>query len=262
MPIGNTLMRNNFGTFVALLIAASILLLSGCERSEESAKRSAKATPKVGSVEWKQKMERDNYCKSNYEEFSEDALQALYKFDGNLPKISDSKIKRLQFVKNEWGDHKNSKAYRHKLFDEEMYPDPDYWQWKIQVETKKLISRIEGTLKWPQDRDALLSYLFHTRVKTSSDFELPYAYGNTQRRIELNQFYDKVDLLNEAARWSFELDHFEAQLSRLGEGDRLDKALSAAEEIARKARIVELSFRVPSAMQGIIRCQIEFLSKF
>ena len=256
-------MRNKIDTFIAMLIAASILLISGCERPDGGgAKSSTKSTPRVGSEEWKLKVERDDYCKSKYEEFSEDTLQALYRFDGNLPKISDSKIKRLQFVENEWRDYKNSKAYRYKLFEEEMYPDPDYWQWKIQVKTKKLIARIENTLKWPEDRDALLSYLFHTRVKTSSDFEKPFAYANTQRRLELNQFYEKVDLIYEAAQWASELENIEDQLSRLGVGDRLDKALGVEPKISRGERIAKLSVEVPPAMKWIIRCQIEFLSKF
>jgi hypothetical protein len=165
--VEKTFMRNCIDFFWALLISALIMLLSGCERPGSEANKVSRVTSKVNG-EAKLSDDRDNYCKREYKYVSDGFLQSLYRFEGNLPKISDSKIKRLQFVFEEWSDFKNDKEFRSMRWSTEMYPDPDYWQWKLQVQTKELIKDIENTLDWPQDREELLGFLRHIRRENSN----------------------------------------------------------------------------------------------
>lgn len=197
-------------------------------------------------------LSRDNFCKKDYDKVKNYLLQHLYKLDGNLPAISDSKRKRLGFVINEWKNENRDKQYRSNLWLTEMYPDADYWQITLENEVKPLIKLLEA-INWERDRDELTNYLNLLRGKRYySTREQENAPNLISHYIVLTK---KVD---ETLRQVIDTD---TQLRRLSQSNRLDKALGS-DPLARTLLTMEFSLRYRDEMRYLVDCQLRFLGEF
>ncbi len=85
--------------------------------------------------------ELDKHCSSEYK-LVDDFLQYLYKVDGNLKDLNPSKIKRIEHLVAVFKDHKITKPQRSEAF-KELFSDPDWWVYKLQHDSKKLIAQLE-----------------------------------------------------------------------------------------------------------------------
>jgi len=100
-------------------------------------------------------------------------LQFLYKFDGNLPSIKETKIKSMKFSIAQFKDYKSSKNIRRKAFGE-LFNDPDYYQFLIQEKSSNLIKEIEEFKSNSSPiKDKKLIYSL-PNVPSFGDYQNPY----------------------------------------------------------------------------------------
>ena len=88
---------------------------------------------------------RDEQCTNHYKQIDY-FLQYLYRVDGNLKDLNPSKIKRIEHLDGVFSDYKASTAQRKAAFGE-LYTDPDWWVYKLQKNSRKLIGQLETMKK-------------------------------------------------------------------------------------------------------------------
>ena len=100
-------------------------------------------------------------------------LQILYKFEGNLQPIKDSKIKSLKYQIEQFSDDNKPLAERKKLFGE-LQNDADYYQFLLQEKSLSLIKDIEELKEKSspiKDKNLILSL---PKVSSFGDYQNPY----------------------------------------------------------------------------------------
>lgn len=144
-------------------------------------------------------------------------LQLLYKVDGNLPELSPSKIKRLTHVYAQVMNEKLDETTRRKLWDEEIFSDPDYYIWKIKTTHRDAINQLEVIKS------------IHPRTMVNKKLKGFYASLNglkTLNPYEDDPFIFPQNLIEADRRFKVALEAQEEaldNLGRLGATSRLKK---------------------------------------
>ena len=169
-------------------------------------------------------------------------LQFLYKFDGNLPSIKETKIKSLKFLIGKFKDYKSSKEVRRKAFGE-LFNDPDYYQFLIQEKSTNLIKEIEefkSNSSPTKDKNLIYSL---PNVSSFGDYQNPYLKVMKVVRIQNNvrDFFD-------------ELESSKTKLEELNQQHRLSKSLD--NDPQNLAFIIGFN---KSSMIEVIDCNVSYL---
>ena len=183
----------------------------------------------------------DESCDRAYER-ADSLLQFLYKFDGNLPSIKETKIKSLKFSIAQFEDYKSSKEVRRKAFGE-LFNDPDYYQFLIQEKSSNLIKELEEfKSKSSPSKDKNLIYKL-PNVPSFGDYQNPYLKVMKLVRIQNNvrDFFD-------------ELESSKTKLEELNQQHRLSKSLDNDPQ--------NLAFLIginKSSINEVIGCNLSYL---
>lgn len=169
-------------------------------------------------------------------------LQFLYKFDGNLPSIKETKIKSLKFSIAQFKDYKSSKEIRRKAYGE-LFNDPDYYQYLIQEKSSNLIKELEE---------------FRSNSSPVKDRNLIYALPNVPSVGDYQNPYLKIKKLlsiqNGVRDFFDELEGSKAKLEELNQYHRLKKSLdNDAQSLAFKIAFSKIS------MSEVIECNLSYL---
>lgn len=168
--------------------------------------------------------------------------QFFYKFDGNLPPIKDSKIKSLQFLLSQFKDYRSSTAVRKKAFGD-LYNDPDYYQYTLQVKSKNLIEALEElNSKASQVKDKNLIFSL-PNVSSFGDYQNPY--------LKIKKL---VKIQNDVRDFFDELENGRIRLEQLGQEHRLNKSL---EENPQSLGAI-IAFNKISLID-VIECNLDYL---
>jgi hypothetical protein len=180
-------------------------------------------------------------CVRAYER-TDTLLQFLYKFDGNLPSIKETKIKSLKFSIAQFKDYRSSKEVRRKAFGE-LFNDPDYYQFLIQEKSSNLIKELEEfKSNSSPNKDKNLIYRL-PNVASFGDYQNPYLKIMKLVRIQ-NDVRDFFD----------ELESSKTKLEELNQQSRLSKSLDNDPQ--------NLAFLIginKSAMNEVIYCNLFYL---
>jgi sulfur relay (sulfurtransferase) DsrC/TusE family protein len=187
--------------------------------------------------------------------------QYFYKVDGNLPSISESKAKRLAFLKEETSikdgtfflkenDEKN-KSYRMKLFSEEMYSDKDYYIFKLQQRNRELIKELEYLPTKENSIQRLDKYL--QLLRSDKFYSISEQSDATQM---INQFIEARRLINDALK---ENDSDIQRLVDLNSYQLVEKSFGNYADFKKSDLRRQDFFDVD--MMGLIRCQLMYLGK-
>lgn len=187
---------------------------------------------------------RDEQCTRDYKQI-DDFLQYLYRVDGNLKELNQSKVKRIEHLETVFKDYKASKPQRSAAFNE-LYTDPDWYVYKLQKNTQKLIGQLEALKKdysWPA---------FKRLATQQADRQITaFAVApSATRSMEVT-----VELIYTAADFFSERTEIKDRLEVLGASSRLSRAFSAdPQQDSFEAR---LNFYFLSRLMG---CQTDFLA--
>ena len=169
-------------------------------------------------------------------------IQFLYKFDGNLPNIKETKIKNIKFLISQFKDFSGSDAVRRKAFGE-LYNDPDYYQFLIQEKSSNLIKDLEEfKSKSSPVKDKNLIYAL-PKVPSFGDYQNPYLKIKKLVRIQ-NSVRDFFD----------ELESSQTKLEQLNQQHRLSKSLDNDPQSL--GFIIALN---KNSMIGVIECNLSYL---
>jgi hypothetical protein len=132
-------------------------------------------------------------CKQQYDHM-QFIKNFLYKFDGNLLKIDEGKVTYIERKLTTFRDHDLAKDVRSAAFKDIFY-DPDYIQWSVQSEARKLLSLINDFEKLENIYGAD-ELNFHHLIENdgSKKKELGSAYRRI--RIALNIADDTYEFLS------------------------------------------------------------------
>lgn len=183
----------------------------------------------------------DDSCVSAYASVDE-LLQFLYKLDGNLPSIKETKIKSLKFSIAQFRDYKSSKEVRRNAFGE-LFNDPDYYQFLIQEKSSNLIKDIEEfKSNSSPTKDKKLIYSL-PNVSSFGDYQNPYLKVMKLVRIQNNvrDFFD-------------ELESSKTKLEELNQQHRLSKSLENDPQSL--AFIIGMN---KSSINEVIYCNLSYL---
>jgi hypothetical protein len=156
----------------------------------------------------------DTHCSKQPYQRIDALLQFLYKFDGNLPPINTSKIKRLDFLIDQFASlaEEVTDEQRRSAF-KELWSDADYWQYKSGRSAKNLIQSLEALKKaneWEKNKELIREALT----------QKARPYGNI--------FYSMRGVLEsilKSEEFFRELEESVAKLKELKQFERLEKSL-------------------------------------
>ena len=186
---------------------------------------------------------RDEQCTGNYKQI-DNFLQYLYRADGNLKDLNSSKIKRIEHLESVFQDYKTSKPQRSAAFNE-LYNDPDWWVFKLQRNSKKLIGQLES-LKKDMSWEAYKKLATQQAVgQITTNFFAPSATRSMEKTVEL--IYTTADFFAERTE-------IKDRLEALGASSRLNRVFSDDPQL--DGFESRLFFSLPS---HLIKCQIEYL---
>jgi hypothetical protein len=169
-------------------------------------------------------------------------IQFLYKFDGNLPDIKETKIKNIKFLISQFKDFGGSDVVRRKAFGE-LYNDPDYYQFLIQEKSSNLIKELEEfKSKSSPAKDKNLIYAL-PKVPSFGDYQNPYLKIKKLVRIQ-NSVRDFFD----------ELESSQTKLEQLNQQHRLSKSLDNDPQSL--GFIIALN---KNSMIEVIECNLSYL---
>jgi hypothetical protein len=183
----------------------------------------------------------DENCINAYLRVDE-LLQFLYKFDGNLPTIKETKIKNLEFLISQFRGFKNSEGTRRQAFSE-LFNDPDYYQFLVQEKSSNLIKEIEEfKLKSSPTKDKNLINAL-PKASTVGDYDNPY--------LKLQKL---VKIQNNVRSFFEELESTKTRFEALKEDHRFSKSLD--NDSRRLGFIIAMN---KSSMIQVIECNLELL---
>jgi hypothetical protein len=153
------------------------------------------------------KSAHDSSCGVRSFNGTEQLLQFLYKFEGNLPKINPNKIKRLDFLIDQYRSLTTPENPRRQAF-KELWSDPDYWQYKLSLDANILIARLENINKyhnWERNKAQLIATLNKKAKPYDNIFYSMRDFFDTHRRTEsffndLEESVAKLKELNQVER--------------------------------------------------------------
>ena len=187
---------------------------------------------------------RDEQCTRSYSQI-DNFLQYLYRVDGNLKELNPSKIKRIDHLESVFEDYKATTPQRRAAFNE-LFNDPDWWVFKLQRNSKKLIGQLEALkkdLNW--DTYKKLATQQSERQITANFFN-PSATGSMEKTVEV---------ISATADYFSERTEIKDRLDALGASSRLSRAFS--NDAQQDAFESKMHFYVPSRL---MKCQIDFLA--
>jgi hypothetical protein len=165
--------------------------------------------------------------------------------DGNLKDLNPSKIKRIEHLESIFVDYKTTKPQRSEAF-KELFSDPDWWVYKLQRDSKKLIAQLELLKKnsnWDQFKKLASEQVAGKISKFSSQ---PSA---------TNSMNAMVDLMVDSSKFFSERNEIKERLEALGASSLLSRVFS--DDIQHDSFESRLFlFSLPSSL---INCQIDFL---
>lgn len=169
-------------------------------------------------------------------------LPFLYKFEGNLPPMKDSKFKSIKHLISQFQDFRNSAEVRKKAFGE-LFGDADYYQYLLQEKSANLIKELERFRSKSNpiaDKDLVFAL---PKTSPFGDYENPFA-----KVIKL------VRLQNELRDFFDELENSQMRLEQLHQLNRLNKSLDADAQ--------RLGFAIAlhkTSMTSVIQCNLDYL---
>lgn len=169
-------------------------------------------------------------------------LQFFYKFDGNLPNIKETKLKNIKFLISQFKDSSSSNTVRRQAFNE-LYNDPDYYQYLIQEKSSNVIKELEEfKSKSSPAKDKSLVYTL-PNVSSFGDYQNPYLKIKKLVRIQNNvrDFFD-------------ELESSKIKLEELNQQHRLKKSLDNDPQSL--AFIIALN---KTSLTDVIECNLSYL---
>jgi len=197
---------------------------------------------------------KESYCQEEHLGLDK-FLQFLYKIDGNLPPINDSKVKSIRYLTKEFHNHENNEKERNRFF-QELFPDPDYYQLKLQDDIKELISMLEKLEKsWPKDQLNLKTYLDKLRGKE-------YYDTNDQRF-----FLGSLDLIFKSYDKSIalfrQIDDTNEAFKRLNALSRLNKTgLPFNDSSDQYKEYYSSKLMFPQSLEYMHTCHVSYLGSF
>ena len=155
------------------------------------------------------KSAHDSTCGVRSFNGTEQLLQFLYKFEGNLPKINPNKIKRLDFLIDQYHSLITAENTRRQAF-KELWSDPDYWQYKLSLDANILIARLENINKyhnWDRNKTQVIEILNKKAKPYENIFYSMRDFFDTYRRTEsffqdLEESVVKLKELNQIERFA------------------------------------------------------------
>ena len=185
----------------------------------------------------------DKLCVDDYKDIN-DFLQYLYRADGNLKELNPSKIKRIEYLESVFEDYRTPKTQRSAAF-KELYDDPDWWVFKLQRNSKKLIGQLEVLKKdWNWETFKNLAAQQANR-QINANFFNPSATRSMEKTVEV---------IKETADYFKELDEIKDRLDALGASSRLSRAFS--DDPMQHGEASRRHFYLPIRL---MKCQINFL---
>ncbi len=188
--------------------------------------------------------ELDKHCSSEYKQV-DDFLQYLYKVDGNLKDLNPSKIKRIEHLEAVFRDRKTIKPQRSEAF-RELFGDPDWWVYKLQRDSKKLIAQLE-LLKKNSSWDQFKKLASEQVAGKISKLSLQPSATNSMNAM--------VDLMVGSAEFFSERNEIKERLKALGASSRLSRVFSEDSQ----QDSFESKFLLLYLPSSLIKCQIDFL---
>jgi hypothetical protein len=204
---------------------------------------SAMFNPEMAAASGEFYLERT--CQSN-DERMRSLLQYLYKIDGNLRELNESKVKRIKFLESNLRKTRDRAQY--SISFRELYNDPDWYQYKIQSEARGLISKVEEAAKtrsWNDFKARVEEQLSDIGTNSINYKISSSATGVMQSYIRLGQ---------EIRGFFKTLEDSEQRLSELGEWSRLSRSLEESKET--RTVISGLFLLDPD---NILNCQVEYI---
>jgi hypothetical protein len=186
----------------------------------------------------------DEACTIHYKNI-DDFLQYLYRVDGNLTEINPSKIKRIQHLEKVFGDYRSPNTQRSAAFDE-LFSDPDWWVYKLQRNSRKLIAQLEAIKKdssWVAFKKLATQQALR---QITENYFTPSATRSMESMVQL--IYSTADFFQERIE-------IKDRLEALGASSRLSRAF--ATDIKRDALESGMHFYLP---KHLMTCQIDFLA--
>jgi hypothetical protein len=187
---------------------------------------------------------REDQCTRYYKQI-DDFLQYLYRVDGNLKELNPSKVKRIDHLESVFEDYKATTPQRRAAFNE-LFNDPDWWVFKLQRNSKKLIGQLEALkkdLNWDTFKKLATQ---QADRQIAANFFNPSATGSMEKTVEV---------INAAADYFSERTEIKDRLDALGASSRLSRAFS--NDAQQDAFESKMHFYLPSRL---MKCQIDFLA--
>jgi hypothetical protein len=187
---------------------------------------------------------RDEQCTRKYSQI-DNFLQYLYKANGNLKDLNSYKIKRIDYLEGVFADNRTSKAQRSAAFNE-LYNDPDWWVYKLQKGSKKLIVQLES-LKKDSNWD--------TFKKLATQQAARQITENLYSPSATRSMHATIELIKTSADFFAERTEIKDRLDALGASDRLSRAFS--NDPQQDSFESKFYFFLTTELIG---CQIDFLA--
>jgi hypothetical protein len=202
------------------------------------------ASSGVYGAEFDAGKELDRHCSSQYKGV-DNFLQYLYKVDGNLKNLNPSKIKRIEHLETVFEDYKSTDSQRREAF-KELFSDPDWWVYKLQRDSRKLIAKIE-LLKKNSNWDQFKKLATEQAAGKMSKFSFQPSATNSMNGM--------VDLMVSSSKFYSERNEIKERLEALGASSRLNRVFS--EDIQQDS--FESRFFLFHLPSSLIKCQIDYL---
>lgn len=186
----------------------------------------------------------DEQCTRTYKRI-DNFLQYLYRADGNLKELNPNKIKRIEHLEGVFAGYRTSKPQRRAAFDE-LYNDPDWWIYKLQKGSRKLIGQLESMKK---DSN------WDTFKKLATQQAARQITENLYSPSATRSMHATVDLIKTSAKFFAERTEIKDRLEALGASARLSRAFS--DDPQQDSFESNFHFFLTTELIG---CQIDFLA--
>lgn len=188
----------------------------------------------------------DQSCSTSYKQI-DNFLQYLYKADGNLGDLNSSKIKRIEYLEGVFSDGSTSDAHRLKAKEafNELFYDPDWYVFKLQRNTRKLIGKLEKfkeEYNWVNFKKLAMQ---QAERESKVNLFLPSATRSMRQTLQL---------IDETSNFFTDRSEVKGRLDELGAASRMSRAFN--KDAGKDSFESTLFALLPSRLLG---CQIDHL---